>query len=677
MPDDGSQRGRPAPGSTHNPLERIANLEHAVLELQRELELLRTQRVVAASEASSTPLETVRARLAEQKEVFGAPPATNERRIGERRNGDGWRPAWHLDDLESLVGRYGMLALGTVAALAAVGTFLVWAVAHGLLGPRTRVVLGVLASVATAVGGHRLRRRERSFGSTLLGLALAMFHVCAWASGPLLRLVPSWFAFAFAAAASVVLAIFAFGEDDEPLWCVGFGGAAIAPFVTSTSGGSAPLLAAYGAIVLLSGCWALQRRAWWVAERVLGLGVGLYVAALASMPERDWGPLLALALPIAIAIIAVILLAPTERARTRLRAMGVLMAAAAVRAGFQSAPPLDRRVLGLLLAAAGVAWLVLVDRAATRSEGGQAADEAGPQSIGDWLDACWLSLAFVVATIAGFDAGRDGAAAALGGAALVLTGFLARRPFGRLRDAAVFGACVCALAGAATVGSESPMPLTVGAAALAITFALGCRVWPSRPWLLMCGVVLVSCSFASLQFLGERVPYGYVPFATRASLVAAAIAVAWGVLAFMAPSVARAFGSAAWGPESNPRYAEHARRAASLVAVTRIATIAWPYAWVNVEVARAFNRSTATLLLITYYAVTAVAAVWLGRRRERAILRHVGLALAIVAALVAFNGARSLDAIAMRIAGYLVAAVFLLGIAYWYRGAGRRHSSAV
>jgi len=35
-----------------------------------------------------------------------------------------------------------------------------------------------------------LRRRERSFGDSLLGLSLAIVHVCAWQAGPALHLVP-------------------------------------------------------------------------------------------------------------------------------------------------------------------------------------------------------------------------------------------------------------------------------------------------------------------------------------------------------------------------------------------------------------------------------------------------------------------------------------------------------
>src|SRR4051794_39633899 len=56
-------------------------------------------------------------------------------------------------DLESLVGRYGTLVLATVSALAAVGTFLGWAIANGLLGPSQRIGLGLIVAIALGVAG--------------------------------------------------------------------------------------------------------------------------------------------------------------------------------------------------------------------------------------------------------------------------------------------------------------------------------------------------------------------------------------------------------------------------------------------------------------------------------------------------------------------------------------------
>ena len=95
------------------------------------------------------------------------------------------------------------------------------------------------------------------------------------------------------------------------------------------------------------------------------------------------------------------------------------------------------------------------------------------------------------------------------------------------------------------------------------------------------------------------------------------------------------------------------------------------------EIAFALNPTAATLFRVTYYAVMSVAAVWIGRARRTAVLRNIGLALAVLAAGTALYGARKLDAIAARIGADLVAAVFLLAIAYWYRKPGSTRQSAV
>ena len=54
------------------------------------------------------------------------------------------------------------------------------------------------------------------------------------------------------------------------------------------------------------------------------------------------------------------------------------------------------------------------------------------------------------------------------------------------------------------------------------------------------------------------------------------------------------------------------------------------------------------------------------RRRRIPLLRHVGLALAIFAALKAIGEASSL-AIGIRVGSYFLAGLYLLAVAYWYR----------
>jgi hypothetical protein len=86
-------------------------------------------------------------------------------------------------DLEALIGRYGTIALATLALLAGMGAFLTWAISHGLLGPTPRVVLGAIGAATVAGIGWWLRSRGTvRFGNTLLALALALLHLDLWAA---------------------------------------------------------------------------------------------------------------------------------------------------------------------------------------------------------------------------------------------------------------------------------------------------------------------------------------------------------------------------------------------------------------------------------------------------------------------------------------------------------------
>jgi uncharacterized membrane protein len=56
-------------------------------------------------------------------------------------------------DLEKLLGRYGTIAVASLAILMGVGTFLSWAIEHGHLGPTVRVILGFIgAGIVAGVG---------------------------------------------------------------------------------------------------------------------------------------------------------------------------------------------------------------------------------------------------------------------------------------------------------------------------------------------------------------------------------------------------------------------------------------------------------------------------------------------------------------------------------------------
>jgi hypothetical protein len=560
-----------------------------------------------------------------------------------------WIPA--NVDFESLIGRYGTLVLATVSALTAVGLFLGWAIERGLLGPTQRIALGLLTAAALAVGGLRLRQRERSFGASLLGLSLAIVHVCAWGAGPSLHIVPLWVAFLLAAVTSVALAIFAHAEDDEPLWAVGFSGAAVAPFVTSSGQSNLLLLAAYGAAVHCTSGYALGARHWPIAGRLFLLAALAYTTVLAIGAEREAGPLLAMAFPLAVAMLGVTPWISGWRRRDRLRALGALAGVAALRTAIGAHLPYSHETVAMLVAGAGAIWLVLVDRTYSVTE--PTTTPTRRLYEGDWLDAAVVPLAFICASIMALDASaRDsGVAMAAAGAVLLVT--VARFPQGSLRDAAVFTTVICALVASLLLLRGRALEVTVAIAGLSTACYAGNRPWRSVSWTAMGMIGLAWSALAAVNHLTTREPYAYTPFGTSETLVAVSVLAA-AVLSWRLAA-------------GDERLARH----------LGVGAIAWAFIWVHQEILFAFNRTASTLLLVSYYALTSVAAVAIGRARHLAALRHLGLGLAALAAGTALYGARNLTSIGARIGADLVAAVFLLAIAYWYRRPGSAGPSSM
>lgn len=554
-----------------------------------------------------------------------------------------WLPA--QIDFESLVGRYGTLVLATVAALAAMGLFLGWAIDKGYLGPTQRIALGLLTAAGLAVGGLRLRRRERSFGASLLGLGLAITHVCAWGAGPSLQLIPPWGAFLLAAVASIALAVFAHAENDEPLWSVGFSGAAIAPFVTASGKADLLLLSAYGVAVLAAAGYAMGARRWLIAGRLFLLAALLYTAALATGSERDFGPLLAMAFPLGVALGGVVPWIAGWARRERLRALGTLAALAALRSGLGMDHPYDHQTVASLIAIAGGVWLVLLDRTHLVAEPVPAPYRKLYE--GDWLDAGVLPLAFVCAAVMALDAPAHASGVAMAGAGVVLLIMVMRFPQGSLRDAAVFATVICSLVAVLLLHRGRPLDITAIVAVMSAACFGANLLWRSTAWTTLGLIGFAWSVLASVAQLTSRVAYQYTPFATKESLIAGVV-----LLAIVT----------GW---------RFATRDAKLEVLLRGAAVGWAYVWVHQEIAFALNPTAATLLRVTYYAATSVTAVGIGRARKVAFLRHLGLGLAILAAGTALYGARNL-AMGARIGADLVVFVFLLAIAYWYRKPGGR-----
>ncbi|MCC6407050.1 MAG: DUF2339 domain-containing protein [Planctomycetes bacterium] len=650
--------------------QRLAALEAGIARLQRELDALRDE-LRDARAASAPRSEAAPPNEPALADPAHAPSSAHEPRAAERARPEavarapvsstastastpgtasspsspGSTPRVRATprgvaalDLEQLVGRYGALALAVLTLMLGLGAFLAWAIRRGVFGPELRVISGALLAALIAFVGVRLRRRGTvRFGNLLLALALAVVHLDCWAAGPLLGLVPSSLALGIAALASLVLAGLALREQRLALFNVGFGAALLAPFVTSAGGGDPVVLLAYGLIVLAAGTLALRGPGWSHLPWVPMLGVGVYtiVAAASSYAETSWPRALApTAFALAVSALAIGVLRAPGRSRlahaalvaalgvlTTLEAQGVpvtarvTLAAAIALASFLAATPSERgarsAVLGafLLPVAALIAALNALAPASNRASAS--------------LAVAW-ALGSVVA--ASFD--RDGERRTHAFTATLL-GALALLLLPHEREA--FESC-------AALGLYAVLAAQV----LGVTRLLGIA-WAT--W-----VILVGSGVCAAWLLDRRTPFAYTPFATTESLAAAAVCAGWLALAWRLTRVA----------------AERTRAVGLAALVVRVLAGLAVFLWIREELAHAFSRDVATFLLIAYYAITGVTAIGFGRRRASRVLRAVGLALSVLAAICAIVEASELT-IAWRVAGYLLAGAFLLGIAYAYR----------
>lgn len=536
-----------------------------------------------------------------------------------------------------------MLAISILAGVAALGTYLNYAITHGIFqfGPVARVLVGLVIAGAIGAWGLWLRKTERSFGSTLVGLALVILQVCAYAAGPSFHLVPVPVAFAVAVIASWAIAMFAHREEDEPLWCVGFGGAALAPFVTSDGHGNVIALALFAAILLPAACFALTDRDWPVAWRVfyassalLCLGTGAAASEHRSLPNF----LVALSLPFLVLAIGVVPYTSESRKRGALRwmAMLALLAGAMSRARWNS----DDTLSALAFSTAALAWLALVDRHAEVPQSSGYRRWREELGFLDALDAAFLPIGFALVGARSLAMPLPQVTLFLW-VALACAAFAWRRTPGALRDAGVGAGML--LAAAAIAVSPLEGAAQVGAfVVLALVAARAQLARPSRGWIgggMASGVIAITLA---LSMLLDRDAWHFTPFATEASL--ASLAALAGLV------IVRA-----WHREP---------------LATRVAPWLWAFTWIMVELAMAISPSASVLLLVTYFAITAVACVAAGRARDIARLRQVGLVLAFASAAAALYGATTYFDEAARIGAYLVTSVFLLGIAFWYRRAG-------
>lgn len=537
-------------------------------------------------------------------------------------------------DLEKLLGRYGTIAVASLAILMGVGTFLSWAIEHGLLGPTVRVVLGFIGAMIVAGVGLWVReKRDVRFGNVLLALSLAIVHVDAWAAGPHLQVLSTLIALTIAALASAALAALALTSEERTLFAIGFAGALLAPFVTAREPGSVVALLTYGWVVIALSLFAIRERGWRPVLWLTVIGATVYVLAAAAAPHNLDNRWVATHAPVifAFACAAAGILFARDALRSKL-ALAFLFLGCIATLGYS----IHARTLEVGVSLAGIAASYLIARELETDE--------------RWLvmGNVVVPLGFLFATVA---SATDRSIQALAAVALTLVASLLAWEDEEERAHHLF---VAAIASGIAIVTYLADYDTRCIGALALHAALFTVVLRSTRFRLLVPPIVISLMIASawtFTLLAGRSPYAYTPFATVPSLCALAVLGAWALLAY------------ALEPTPLETSAEHK----SLASLASAMAIGVAFIWVRQELVEAWSPDAASFALIIYYALAGLALIFAGRWRGVGLWRAAGLGLAFYAGYKALAQTFTINAVGLRVGARIMVGVFLAAVAYWYR----------
>lgn len=124
-------------------------------------------------------------------------------------------------------------------------------------------LMGVVAvGVALVLLGRRLLGKRRGYALSLQGAGVGMVYLTLFAAYRLYGLMPAGLAFGLLGFMAAITAVLAVSQHALPLAVLGFGGAFLAPVLTSTGQGSHIALFGYCLLLNLAIAWIAQRQAW-------------------------------------------------------------------------------------------------------------------------------------------------------------------------------------------------------------------------------------------------------------------------------------------------------------------------------------------------------------------------------------------------------------------------------
>ncbi len=206
--------------------------------------------------------------------------------------------------LEQRLGARGFVWLGG-ACVALAGAFLVkYSIDEGLLGPTTRVALGVLLGIALLFGADYVRRRSGTIGQALAAAGVADLYASLFAAVALYDMLPT--SLAFVILAGVTFLAIALALRHGPfVGLVGLAGGFITPAIVTTSEPNPAILFGYLYLLQLGALWLERQRGWWYLPAIaIGGGLCWALVPVTLPPSSDGVRIAAYAAPVYLIVVA-------------------------------------------------------------------------------------------------------------------------------------------------------------------------------------------------------------------------------------------------------------------------------------------------------------------------------------------------------------------------------------
>ena len=192
-------------------------------------------------------------------------------------------------DSEQWFGQRGLLGVGVIFVILAVGYLLKLSFDRGWISPAARCAGGALAGVVVAAIGWRLLEKTRVYGAALIGCGAAIVYLTVWAATRLYKFFPPTTGIAGLALISLSLAGIAFAIDVEALGATAVLGAFFGPLVMQDRAANADALLLYLACIGFALGWVAARRRWRLAMLVIALSFfGLVINGPADAANPYW-----------------------------------------------------------------------------------------------------------------------------------------------------------------------------------------------------------------------------------------------------------------------------------------------------------------------------------------------------------------------------------------------------